>query len=96
MVDLLAADPGAWSIVRLVRELGQDADSDGPIDKPLDDWLTLLSRIIRDGQEDGTFRTDVDADGLAVVLVGSFDGIKALGDSIDDEERIDRLRDCRV
>lgn len=97
MIELLAQDPGAWSVVRLVRELAEDPPTDAPVEKPMDGWLTLLTGIIVDGQRAGDFRDDIDAAVLATVLVGAFDGIKALVDAAaaDDPgggDRIARLR----
>lgn len=96
MTELLTQDPGAWSVVRLVRELGEDSAVEAPVAKPLDNWLSLISGIIRDGQATGDFRDDLDADVLATVLVGAFDGIKALVDSTGSDltaaMRVERLR----
>ncbi|AZG47564.1 TetR/AcrR family transcriptional regulator [Gordonia insulae] len=91
MLELLAREPGAWSVVRLVRELGADAGLADDVVKPMDAWIALVAGIIRDGQQAREFRADLDADGLATVLVGAFDGIKGLVDSTSPEDREQRL-----
>ncbi|MDL9938367.1 TetR/AcrR family transcriptional regulator [Gordonia sp. ABSL1-1] len=81
MLDLIEYDPGAWSVVRLARELRDDPSVDVDVVKPVAAWITLLADIIRDGQQSGQLREDLDADELAAVLVGSFDGIKTFVDA---------------
>ncbi|MCH5642073.1 MULTISPECIES: TetR/AcrR family transcriptional regulator [unclassified Gordonia (in: high G+C Gram-positive bacteria)] len=83
MLEHLESDPGAWSVIRLVRELG---DSGSP-HKPIETWITLIANIIRDGQTAGQMRADIDATALATVLVGAFDGIKTLVDAGATEQR---------
>lgn len=78
MLNHLQNDPGAWSVIRLVRELaGEDTD----FVKPVDAWIALVANIIREGQDAEQIRTDIDPDALAAVLVGAFDGIKTLVDA---------------
>jgi hypothetical protein len=43
-------------------------------------WVALVAGIVRRGQHDHTLRADVDPDAVGVVLVGAFDGLKALTD----------------
>ncbi len=91
MLELLNREPGAWSVVRLVRELGADETATDDVVKPMDAWIGLVAGIIRDGQTSREFRADLDADGLATVLVGAFDGIKGLVDAASSDHRGQRL-----
>ncbi|MXP23616.1 TetR family transcriptional regulator [Gordonia sp. HNM0687] len=79
MLDLLEREPGAWSVVRLANELGAD-DVLEDVTQPTEAWVELLTGIIRAGQQTREFRAELDAEGLATVLVGAFHGIKGLVD----------------
>lgn len=81
VLDLLAREPAAWSMIRLARELGGDPTLGRDVVKPVASWIELLAGIIRAGQEAGELRPDLEPDEVAVVLVGAFDGIKTLVDA---------------
>lgn len=83
MLDLHEHEPGAWSITRLTRELAADPSVAERVSKPRADWVALVAGIVRQGQADGDLRPGLDADDVAAVLVGAFDGLKALTDVLD-------------
>ncbi|MGV9827177.1 TetR family transcriptional regulator [Gordonia sp. NPDC003429] len=87
MLDLLDTDPGAWSVVRLVRELAGSSTTGEAYEKPMAEWIGMVADILRAGQQAGEVRADIDATSVATVLVGSFDGIKGIVDSIPAAER---------
>jgi hypothetical protein len=65
----------------LAGELGADGTLDGNVTLPTDAWVELLAGIIRACQKTREFRAELDADGVATVLVGAFHGIKSLADA---------------
>src|SRR3954469_14886217 len=83
MLELLAADPGAWSITRLTKDLAADPVTAGEVSAPMARWVELVADIVRRGQADGDLRPQLDPHHVAVVLVGAFDGLKALTDVLD-------------
>jgi len=83
MLDLLATEPGAWSITRLTREMAADPATADAVVKPMAEWVEFVADIIRRGQADGDFRPGPDPHAVAVVLVGAFDGLKTLTDVLD-------------
>ena len=83
MLDLLAAEPGAWSITRLTREMAADPATADAVVKPMAEWVEFVADIIRRGQADGDLRPGPDPHVVAVVLVGAFDGLKTLTDVLD-------------
>ena len=83
MLDLLATEPGAWSITRLTREMAADPATADAVVKPLAEWVEFVADIVRRGQADGDLRAGPDPHAVAVVLVGAFDGLKTLTDVLD-------------
>jgi TetR/AcrR family transcriptional repressor of nem operon len=83
MLELLDTEPGAWSITRLTRDLADDPATAGQVSKPMDSWVEFIADIVRRGQATGELRPDLDSRHVAVVLVGAFDGLKALTDALD-------------
>jgi len=83
MLDLLATEPGAWSITRLTREMAADPATADAVVKPMAEWVEFVADIIRRGQADGDLRPGPDPHAVAVVLVGAFDGLKTLTDVLD-------------
>ena len=83
MLDLLATEPGAWSITRLTKELAADPAIADEVSGPMTMWVDLVADIVRRGQADGDFRPGIDPHHAAVVLVGAFDGLKTLTDVLD-------------
>jgi TetR/AcrR family transcriptional repressor of nem operon len=83
MLDLLATEPGAWSITRLTRDLADDPAVAAEASRPMVSWLEFIADIIRRGQATGDLRPDLDPHQVAIVLVGAFDGLKALTDVLD-------------
>jgi len=80
MLDLLATEPGAWSITRLTHEMAADPATADEVVKPMAGWVEFVADILRRGQAGGDFRPELDPHDGAVVLVGAFDGLKALTD----------------
>jgi TetR/AcrR family transcriptional repressor of nem operon len=83
MLDLLATEPGAWSITRLTRDMAEDPATAAQVVKPMTEWVEFVADIVRRGQASGDLRTGLDPHAAAAVLVGAFDGLKALTDVLD-------------
>jgi TetR/AcrR family transcriptional repressor of nem operon len=83
MLDLLATEPGAWSITRLTKDMAADPALAGEVSGPMASWVDLIADIVRRGQADGDLRPGIDAHHAAVVLVGAFDGLKTLTDVLN-------------
>jgi TetR/AcrR family transcriptional repressor of nem operon len=83
MLDLLANEPGAWSITRLTKDMAADPALAGEVSGPMAAWVDLIADIVRRGQADGDLRPGIDPHHAAVVLVGAFDGLKTLTDVLD-------------
>jgi AcrR family transcriptional regulator len=83
MLDLHRADPSAWSISKLTKELAQFPGVGAEVRRPMSQWVEFVAGLIRAAQAAGRACGDVDATDLAVVLVGGFDGLKGLFDVLD-------------
>jgi len=83
MLELLAAEPGAWSITRLTKDLAADPATADEVSEPMGRWVDFVADIVRRGQAGGDLRPGVDPHHVAVVLVGAFDGLKALTDVLN-------------
>jgi AcrR family transcriptional regulator len=83
MLDLLANEPGAWSITRLTKDMAADPALAGEVSGPMAAWVDLIADIVRRGQADGDLRSGIDPHHAAAVLVGAFDGLKALTDVLN-------------
>jgi hypothetical protein len=51
------------------------------------EWVAFVADIVRRGQRDRTIRSGLDPESVATVLVGAFDGVKALIDVLAPPER---------
>jgi AcrR family transcriptional regulator len=83
MLELLAAEPGAWSMTRLTKDLAADPATADEVGKPMAEWVAFVADIVRRGQADGDLRAGLDPHHVAVALVGAFDGLKAITDVLD-------------
>jgi len=83
MLELLATEPGAWSITRLTKDMTEDPATAEDASKPMAAWVEFVADIVRRGQADGDLRSDLDPHHVAVVLIGAFDGLKSLTDVLD-------------
>ncbi|OHV35977.1 TetR/AcrR family transcriptional regulator [Pseudofrankia sp. EUN1h] len=83
MLDLIASEPGAWSVTRLTRELATESALADTVGEPMAEWVEMVADIVRRGQADGDLRADLRPDDVAVVLVAAFDGLKAMSDILD-------------
>jgi len=83
MLELLAAEPGAWSMTRLTKDLSVDPATADEVSKPMGAWVEFVADIVRRGQADGDLRPGLDPHDVAVALVGAFDGLKSLTDVLD-------------
>ncbi|CRK57158.1 Transcriptional regulator, TetR family [Alloactinosynnema sp. L-07] len=90
LLDLFAAAPDAWVVMRLCKEFAANPDLP-EISKPMASWVTLVADIIRRGQAEGDLREDVDPEAVAEVLVAAFDGLKSLADVLDYANDPDRF-----
>jgi AcrR family transcriptional regulator len=83
MLELLAMEPGAWSITRLTRDMADDPATAKEVSKPMAAWVEFVADIVRRCQADGYLRAGLDPDQVAVVLISAFDGLKSLSDVLD-------------
>jgi AcrR family transcriptional regulator len=83
MLDLLATDPGAWAMTRLTKDMAEDPATAEEASKPMAAWVEFIAGIIRQAQDDGDLRPGLDPRDVAVVVVASFDGLKALTDVLN-------------
>ena len=96
MLELLSAEPGAWSITRLTKDLAADPAAADEVSRPMGRWVEFVADIVRRGQADGDLRPGVDPHHVAVVLVGAFDGLKSLTDVLDPGARASEVFDQRA
>ena len=83
MLELLTAEPSAWSITRLTKDLAADPATADEVSKPMGAWVEFVADIVRRGQAGGDLRPELDPHHVAVVLVGAFDGLKVLTDVLN-------------
>jgi TetR/AcrR family transcriptional repressor of nem operon len=83
MLELISADPSAWSVTRLTKELSADPEVAEQVCKPTVEWVGFVAELIRRGQSDGDLRAGLDPQSVAVVLVAAFDGLKSLTDILE-------------
>jgi AcrR family transcriptional regulator len=82
MLELLTSEPRAWSLYRLSRELHTDDAVDDRACRAMTHWVGVVTDIVARAQADGDVRADLDPAALATVIVGAFDGIKSLTDTL--------------
>jgi TetR/AcrR family transcriptional repressor of nem operon len=63
--------------------MAEDPSAAAEVVKPMAQWVEFVADIVRRGQTSGDFRPQLDAHAVAAVLVGAFDGLKALTDVLD-------------
>ncbi|MFI5915120.1 TetR family transcriptional regulator [Dactylosporangium sp. NPDC051541] len=83
MLELLDAEPGAWSVSRLSRDMASDPALAGEVSKPMAEWVGFVADLVRRGQAAGDLRAGLDPQAVAAILVGAFDGLKSLTDVLD-------------
>ena len=96
MLDLLATDPGAWAMTRLTKDMAEDPVTAEEVSKPMAAWVEFIAGIVRQAQHDGDLRPGLDPRDVAVVLVGSFDGLKALTDVLNPGTQASEIFSQRV
>jgi AcrR family transcriptional regulator len=96
MLTLISVDPSAWSITRLSRELATDPEAADQVNAATAEWVGFVADIVRRGQADGSIQRGLDPDSVATVLVGAFDGIKALVDVLEPPARAAEVFTDRV
>jgi AcrR family transcriptional regulator len=96
MLALISTDPSAWSITRLSRELATEPDVAEHVSASTAQWVGFIADIVRRGQAGGSLRRGLDPGAVAAVLVGSFDGLKALVDVLEPPERAGQVFAERV
>jgi AcrR family transcriptional regulator len=87
MLDLIAHDPGAWSVTRLSRELAADPEVGAKVSAVSAEWVSFVADVVRRGQAEGDLRAGLDPRSVATVLIGAFDGLKGLTDILEPAER---------
>ncbi|MGC4933150.1 TetR family transcriptional regulator [Gordonia sp. DT30] len=78
-------DRSVWAVSKLSRSLA-DLESDNPMRRHIarlsQTWVEMVADVIRRAQELREVRGDIDPVGAAVALVGAFDGVKAIHDTL--------------
>ena len=87
LIKLHRQDPGAYSAQRLSRDLARIPELAGTIRAQMRGWIGLVADIISRAQQDGDLPAQLDATGLAAVLVAATDGLKDLSDILDPPNR---------
>ena len=77
MLKLHATDPDAWVIARLSQSLTELDETRGTVRTLMSRWIELVAGVIRDARP-GLEDVGIDPVALATVVVGSFDGTKAI------------------
>jgi AcrR family transcriptional regulator len=94
MSCLADADPGpdtAWQLwLDFWAQAARNAEVAGVRQQADERWREAIAELVRDGQDAGEFRADVDADGFAICLSSLLDGLTiqiALDDPVVDSVR---------
>jgi len=94
MSCLADADPGpdtSWQLwLDFWAQAARNVEVAGVRQKADERWREAIADLVRDGQEGGEFRADVDADGFAICLSSLLDGLTiqiALDDPVVDSLR---------
>ncbi|UCR88911.1 TetR/AcrR family transcriptional regulator [Mycetocola spongiae] len=97
LIRLSSADESTWSVVRLAEQVGVHSAADIAASAgPMTDWIALMDEVIRRGQRQGVFDKRHSAADVAVAVVASFDGLKAISDALGEDERAAFTRRARL
>jgi AcrR family transcriptional regulator len=96
MLELLGAEPGAWSVTRLTKDMASDPATADEVSQRMARWVEFVADIVRRGQADGDLRSGLDPHHAAVVLVSAFDGLKSLTDVLDPGAAASEIFDQRA
>jgi AcrR family transcriptional regulator len=97
LLDLYEADPSARAVQRLTLELSEDPRLAPEMATLITMWVDLMASLIRNGQQQGALREDVDpmvaAEGAVAAFVG-FEQIAAVvSGGADLRRRVERFAD---
>lgn len=82
MIELHRRDTTTWAIARLTQNL-TEFDSTRPRAADLTrQWVDFVAGLIREAQELGDSPHHLDPTAVAVALVGAFDGLKSIHDTL--------------
>lgn len=82
MLSLHREDPSTWAVSRLIRNLTDVESTRERAATLMRRWTQMVADLIRDAQRHGEVASTLDADIAAIVLVGAFDGLKAIHDTL--------------
>jgi AcrR family transcriptional regulator len=88
MLVLHRQDPSTWAISKLTRNLTELPSTQESAAAPMRRWVDFIAGVIRDAQRLGECPDHIDPPTAATVLIGAFDGLKAMHDTVstgDDE-----------
>ncbi|RZT15940.1 TetR family transcriptional regulator [Mycobacterium sp. BK558] len=84
MLTLHQEDPSTWAVSRLIHNLTELESTRERAAVLMRRWTGLVADLIRDAQRHGDIASTLDPDVAATVLVGAFDGLKAIHDTLGD------------
>jgi AcrR family transcriptional regulator len=82
MLALHHEDPSTWAISKLNRNLTELPSMHGSAATLMQRWIDLIAGLIRDAQQSGECPDHIDPATVATVLIGAFDGLKAIHDTV--------------
>ncbi|HTQ18429.1 TetR/AcrR family transcriptional regulator [Mycobacterium sp.] len=82
MLALHSDDPSTWAISKLNRNLTELPSTHASAATLMQRWIDLIGGLIRDAQLLGECPDDIDPATAATVLIGAFDGLKAIHDTV--------------
>ena len=88
MLTIHRDDPTVWAVSKLTRnltDLGQDSPVRRRVAEVNQEWVDLVGAVVGEAQERGEVRADLDSVSVAIALIGAFDGLKALHDTLTED-----------
>ncbi len=82
MQALHREDPSTWVISKLTRNLTELPSTHQHAAALTGRWIELIATLIRDAQHRGECPGHIDAATTATILIGAFDGLKAIHDTV--------------
>jgi AcrR family transcriptional regulator len=82
MLVLHRDDPSTWAISKLNRNLTELPSTHASAATLMQRWIDLIAGLIRDAQHLGECSDHIDPVTAATVLIGAFDGLKAIHDTV--------------
>jgi AcrR family transcriptional regulator len=82
MLELHSRDPSTWAISKLTRNLTELPSTREAAAAQTRRWVDFIAALIRDAQRLGECPDHINPQTAATVLIGAFDGLKAVRDTV--------------